>query len=94
MKHIGGVKVQHQLFLTSAIDEVSGQYHAAVVLSTGEEPSVPLNRNVDWPQSSFWTFRSTGKALTSAGDRISDRPSNKLVTILSTVSFSSTSHVN
>ena len=32
MKHIGGVKIEIHLFLTSALDEVSGQHHAAVVV--------------------------------------------------------------
>jgi hypothetical protein len=51
MKAYGGVALQLHAFLISVLDEVSGQFHSAVVLPQGKSLQYPLDLGAGTAQS-------------------------------------------
>jgi hypothetical protein len=46
---------KHHTFLTSALDELSGQLHDLATLSPGKESTLPMGQEAGWAPERAWT---------------------------------------
>jgi hypothetical protein len=51
--------------------EVSGQFHAHIVLPPGKQPLVPVVSETGWPPELFWVMWRGDKSVDTDGNRTS-----------------------
>jgi len=65
----GGVKVEFQLFLTSALGDESGQLHATAALPLEREHAGSTEQESGWASNPVWTIWRRENPLALTGNR-------------------------
>ena len=84
MKAYRGSKVTAPLILNPGSKLWSVVNITLPSLYTQQRSSVPTEWAAGWAPEPIWTFRRTGKSLTSAGIRTTDCPDHNLAAMLTT----------